>query len=225
LRRNYFKIESYIKLNLFICVKKSTLINMTKPLFLLAILFCTASGAFAQYYQHTEPSTIKFGVGINSGFAVGPVSGYYPAAGGFSLNLEFPVQKSPVSFLLTTGYTFYVSQGGYGFDFYGSDFGTSTYYYGDVASFIPVQAGVKIYVARQFFIEGYAGVSFNVNAYPSDYTGRASAFIYTPGAGYSIPLGVHGKSKLDIGLVYENRVEPGGGYTQIAARGVWNFSL
>jgi hypothetical protein len=198
---------------------------MKKLFLLLTILTGAFYGASAQYYNNTTAPSPKIGVGLSSGFAVGAASGAYPEAGGISVNFEFPINKSSASFLLTTGYTFYVSQSGYDVGYYGDGFGVSTYSYGSVASFIPVEAGIKIYVAPHFFIEGYAGASFNVNAYPGDYTGQTTAFIYSPGIGYTFPVGYNGKSHLDIGLAYENRVEPGGGYSQVAAKAVWNFNL
>ncbi len=196
---------------------------MKKLLLLIAILSGTIAGASAQYFNGNAPAP-KFGIGIISGLATGAASSVYPEAGGISLNFEYPIGTSPVSVLLSAGYTFYVSGGGYaiGYDTYG--FSGSTYADGSIASFVPIEAGVKIYVANQFFIEGYAGVSFNVNTYPEDYTGKATALIYSPGAGYSFSLG-NGNSKLDVGLIYENRLEPGGGYSQVAAKAVWNFSL
>lgn len=200
---------------------------MKKLFLLLTILTGTFYAASAQYYNNNSnnASAIKLGVGLSSGFAVGAASGAYPEAGGISLNLELPINKSAVSFLLTTGYTFYVSQGGYSFGYYGNGFGASTFTYGSVASFIPVEAGLKIYVVPHFFLEGYAGASFNVNSFPGDYTGQTTAFIYSPGIGYTLPVGYRGKTHLDLGLAYENRVEPGGGYSQIAAKAVWNFNL
>jgi hypothetical protein len=198
---------------------------MKKLFLLLTILTGTFYVASAQYYNNNTAPSPKIGVGLSSGFAVGAASGAYPEAGGISFNLEFPINKSSASFLLTTGYTFYVSQAGYSVGYYGYGFGGSTYYSGSVASFIPVEAGIKLYVAPHFFIEGYAGASFNVNSYPSDYTGQTTAFIYSPGIGYTFPVGYSGKSHLDIGLAYENRVEPGGGYSQVAAKATWNFNL
>jgi hypothetical protein len=201
---------------------------MKKLLLLLIILFVSISGAFAQYY-HNDNAAPKIGFGLSSGAATGITSGYYPEAGGISLNFELPLGKSPVSLLFATGYTFYVSGGGYSADYYNydgySDYGGGADYYGDVASFIPVEAGLKIYIHRKLFIEGYAGASFNVNTYASDYTGRTTAFVYSPGIGYTLSEGYSGRSSFDVGLMYENRLEPGGGYSQVALRAVWNFSL
>jgi hypothetical protein len=198
-----------------------------KILFLITILCATIYSASAQYYSNTNNNTPtpKFGIGVSSGFTVGAFSGAFPDAGAISLNFEFPLKQSPVSILLTTGYSFYVSQGGYSVGYDGYGFGGSTYYSGSVASFIPLEAGLKISLPRHFFIEGHAGASFNVNTYSSDYTGKPTALIYSPGAGYTFPVGFRGKTHLDVSLLYENRPEPGGGYSQVAVKGVWNFNL
>lgn len=201
---------------------------MKKILSLIAILCATIYTASAQYYNKTNNNAFapQLGVGLSSGLTVGAFSGAYPDAGAISLNFELPLKKSGVSVLFKTGYDFYVSQGGYsaGYDnYYGFDF--STYAYGDIASFIPVEAGLKVKLPGKFFIEGYIGASFNVNSYSSYYTGRATALIYSPGAGYTFPMSYNGRSSLDIALLYESRPEPGGGYNQVAAKAVWNFSL
>ena len=199
---------------------------MKKISLLIAVLLGAVYGASAQYYNNTSSvNGAKFGIGVSSGFATGAASGAFPEAGGISLNLEFPLAKSPVSLLFTTGYTFYVSGGGYsvGFDYYGGYGGTD--YYGDVASFIPIEAGLKVYIARKLFIEGYAGASINVNGYPADYTGKTTALVYSPGIGYTFPMDYSDRSHLDVSLIYENREEPGGGYSQIAVKAVWNFNL
>ena len=201
---------------------------MKKFIFSIAILFGVVYGASAQYYSHrisSDAPAATFGFGISSGYDVGPASSSFPEAGSINLRFELPVKNSPLNMVFSTGYTFYVSQGGYdvGFDYYG--YGGETYYSGDIASFIPVEAGLKLYLSRNIFIEAIAGASFNINSYPGDYTGRTAAFIYSPAIGYSLPFGYSGRSKLDFSLLYENRVEPGGGYSQVALRAMWNFKL
>jgi len=200
---------------------------MKKLLLLTAIIFGAFYSASAQYYYSKSSPTdgVKLGFGLSSGFSTGPVSGAFPEAGAITANLELPLGKSPVSVLFQTGYTFYVSGGGYdvGFGYYG--YGVGTDYYGNIASFIPVEAGLKVYIAPRVFIAGLAGVSFNVNTYPSDYTNNANAFVYSPMVGYSFPFGFRGKSNLDLSLMYENRPESGGGYSQVGVKAVWNFNI
>jgi hypothetical protein len=199
---------------------------MRKTVLLVIISIASVLGAYAQQ-RNTLP---QFNVGFNPGVAVGPVSSVYPVAGELSLRLTYPISTSPVSLTFTTGYTFYTSSedysvgGGYGGFGFGYSAGGDSYY-GSTAAFIPVMAGVKVYVARRVFIEGEAGASFNVNNYPGDYTGKTTAFIYSPGAGYTLPMGYNGRNSVDLGLFYENRLEPGGGYTQIAAHIAYNFGL
>jgi hypothetical protein len=198
---------------------------MKKLMLLSAILIGAIYSASAQYYSHNSDmnSSAKFGIGVSSGFATGPVSGSFPEAGALSFKLELPIGKSPVSFLLSTGYTFYVSEGGYELDFGGYGYGGSTYYSGDIASFIPIEAGLKAYIANRVFIEGEAGVSFNINGYSSDYTYKPTDFIYSPSIGYTFRSGY--RSSIDLSLMYENRPETGGGYEQVAVRAVLNFGL
>lgn len=200
--------------------------NIKKALFFIVILLGAVYHASAQYnpgYSNFRP--LKLGIGISSGFSTGPVSDYFAEAGGISVALEVPLKHSPVSVLFSTGYTFYVSGGGYdvGFDGYGYDYGT--YYEGDIASFIPVEAGLKIFPVSRFFIEGLGGASFNVNSYSSDYTYKPTAFIYSFGTGYSFPMGFRGRNSTDLGLFYENRPEPGGGYSQVGVKAIFSFAL
>jgi hypothetical protein len=175
------------------------------------------------YLRNSRP--LKFDIGISSGFSTGPVADYFPAAGGLTLGLEVPLKQSPVSVLFSTGYTFYVSNSGYDVGFDGYDYGYGTYYEGDIASFIPIQAGLKVFPARRVFIEGLGGVSFNVNSYSSDYTYKSTAFIYSLGAGYSFPWSFRGRNSTDLSLFYENRPEPGGGYSQVGVKAIFSFAL
>ena len=200
--------------------------NIKKSLLFIAILLGVAYHASAQYYPgYSNTRPLKLDIGISSGFSTGVVSNYFPEAGGLSIGLEVPLKKSPVSVLFSTGYTFYVSGGGYDVGYDGYGYGYGTYYEGDVASFIPLKAGLKIYPAPRFFIEGLAGASFNVNTYTSDYTYKTTAFIYSGGAGYSFPMGFRARNSFDLGLFYESRPETGGGYNQIGVNAVFSFAL
>lgn len=198
--------------------------NIKKTLFLVAVLLTTTYYAKAQSYLGNSRQ-LRFDVGITSGFSTGVVSDYFPAAGGLTLGLEVPLKQSPVSVLFSTGYTFYVSNSGYDIGYDGYGYGYGTYYEGDIASFIPVQAGLKVFAARRVFLEGLGGVSFNVNNYSSDYTYKTSAFIYSFGGGYSFPMGFRGRNSTDLSLFYENRPEPGGGYSQVGVKAIFSFAL
>ena len=111
---------------------------MKKLLLIITILSGTLVSASAQYFNGNAAEP-KFGIGIISGVTTGPFSSIYPEASGITLNFEYPIGSSPVSLLLSAGYTFYVSGGGYsiGYDNYG--FGGSTYAYGSIASFVPIE--------------------------------------------------------------------------------------
>ena len=197
--------------------------NIKKALLFFAILLGIAYHAKAQYYPYNNSRPLKLDIGFSSGFSTGPVSGYFPAAGGLIAGLEAPIEKSPVSVLFSSGYTFYVSGGGYYGGYYG--YGYGTYYGGDVASFIPVEAGLKVFPGQGFFLEGLGGASFNVNSYSVYYTYKVTSFIYSFGAGYSIPLGFRSRNSTDLSVFYENRPENGGGYSQVGFKAVFCFAL
>ena len=207
-------------------MKKFYLLTLTV---IFAVVTANAQGYYSQY-KNNQPSasSLKINFGIDAGASVGTVSSYYPGAGGLTLGLEAPIKKTNVSVLFTTGYTFYASDEGYYSGGYG--YGYDGYYGGDyinsyVAVFIPVELGLKAYIIKKLFIEGNAGVSFNVNTYPHDYTNKSTAFMYSPGLGYSFPLGFRSANTFDLSLFYESRPESGGGYNQISLRAAYSFGL
>jgi hypothetical protein len=121
---------------------------MKKLLLALLILVGAILSAHAQ-----NSSGPGFSAGIDFGVPVGAVSNVYGSVGGIALKLESPLGNSPLNLTLTTGYTFYVSKGGYSAGFYDSSYGSGSYSNGFVAGFVPVEAGAKIYVSRRIFIE------------------------------------------------------------------------
>ncbi len=195
---------------------------MKKILLLSVLLVGFAYSTFAQNY-YDEPSP-KISAGFGFGAAVGPYSGAYPAAGSLNVKFEYPISDSKVNIIFTTGYTFYVSSNGYSTGVYYDDYGSESYSSGSLVSFIPVEIGIKAFVYNRIFVEGDVGASFNINSSSSDYTNKKVALIYSPSAGYSIPFGST-KFGVDLSLGYENRLETGGGYSQIAFKAAFNFSL
>jgi hypothetical protein len=189
---------------------------MKKLLFLIAIVCVTSLSASAQFY----PSA-KFNIGIDGGVPLGTVSNYYSGTAGISFQYQFPLGLSPVNVVLSTGYMGYFTDSGYG-GYYDGGYGGGAYYSGDVASFIPVEAGLKFYFNRHIFIEGDAGVSFNINSNTSYYTGSETAFIYAPSVGYAMPVGFS-KTSVELSLRYESRLETDWGYNQLALRAAFCF--
>jgi len=191
---------------------------MKKTLLSLIILFIAVLNSFAQ-----DNSVTKIGVGVDLGVPIGQTNTYYELASGVTLKAEFPV-VDPLSITVTTGFTGYVTQGGYSTGYNSYD---GSYTYGAVACFVPLEAGARLYVSRRFYVEGDLGASFNVNSNSSEFTSKQTALIYAPMAGMTIPFG-GSRVSLDISLRYENRLESDYTYNnfgQIAARAVFNFNL
>jgi len=189
---------------------------MKKTLLLLILLFSITLCTYAK--NGSQP---KFGLGITTGAAVGPASGAYPLAGGLTLRYEYPFNGTPVSLMLTTGFSYFVSSQGYGV---GYNSYSGSYSYGSLAAFIPVQAGLKTYVFNKLYVQGDVGASFNVNSNYQDYTQNKVALLLSPSIGYTIPF-AGSRWSLDAGLGYEDRIEPGGGYSQINLRAIFNVGL
>ncbi len=182
---------------------------MKKNLLLLAFLVSAAFCANAQNYDASSTPTLSAGFSV--GGTVGVHSGDFPVASGIHLKLEYPLSDSQVSLMLTTGYTIYVSSNGYSTGYVD---GTS-YSSGDIAAFVPVEAGIRVYVLNKLFLQGDAGASFNINSYSSDYTNKKVALLVSPSAGYALPFGST-RFGLDFSLGYEARIETGGGITTAA---------
>jgi hypothetical protein len=185
---------------------------MKKIIILSAILIGFAFSTYAQ----SGNSVPKFSVGGTLGGNIGDQSGTYPVAGSLFVKYEKPINTSGLSVAFTLGYSYYVSGEGYS---YYSD-GYSSYSSGSLASFLPIEIGLKYYVQKGFFIGIDGGVSFNLDSN----TGSTAAPIITPGIGYTIPFG-RSRCSMDLGLVYENRIESGYNFSQIAGRLAFNVGL
>jgi hypothetical protein len=192
---------------------------MKKILLSLIILFIAVLNSFAQ-----DDTATKIGVGVDVGVPVGSSTDLYEVTMGVTAKAEFPVAKQ-FSITATTGFMGYVTKGGYSTGYYYNSYdGSGSYTNGSVACFVPLEAGARIYVAPKFYLEGDAGVSFNVNSNSSEFTSKQAALIYAPMAGMTIPFG-GSRVSLDVSLRYESRHETGYDYSQIAARAVFNFKL
>jgi hypothetical protein len=157
---------------------------------LLITLLMTGVIAGSCYAQSMTPDTphnkgSHWSIGVDAGLPTGDISIGYNAAIGGSIKFETPT--SPVTFLtLSAGFEALMVKSAFkneGFE--ASD------------NFIPLKAGLKIYLGDGFYAEGQAGVAF--------YTGSGgdTFFAYAPGIGYDF------KNGLEIGARYEGWVKDG----------------
>jgi hypothetical protein len=146
---------------------------------------------------------------------VGSIASVYGTVLGASVKLEMPVYNR--TFLtITGGISDYLVKLDYT---YPATAGVKSYI--PPLTFIPVEIGAKHYFSKLGYIEGDLGVSTITNG---GVIGTREAFIFAPIIGFSAPVYKH-KTKIDIGLRYEGRVENGGTVGQIAARLAYRFGL
>jgi hypothetical protein len=192
---------------------------MKKILFLAICLIGITSATFAQ----NDDRTPSIGAGFSFGGNVGTHSSDIPVASGVNLTFEYPISDTQFSVLVKTGFTFYVSANGYstGYDTYDGGYSDGT-----LVSFAPLQVGTKYYVTDRIFVEGDAGVSFNLNS-GSDYTSKKVAPLVSPSAGYTLPFGST-RFSVDMSIGYEDRIAPSDDYyqyQQIYFKATFNLGL
>jgi hypothetical protein len=196
---------------------------------LLVLLFLTVITFTAMAQTDVNPLS-RVAVGFGLGATVGPHSNEYPVASGFGIKFEFPIKSTPVSIMASGAYTFMLSRAAYN---------TNRYNYNDndvddgdvhIASFAPVELGVRVYMSN-LFVEGNAGVSFNLNENHGNYTGKKVALVIAPNIGYAFRFKTSKKYGLDLSLGYETRPEDSqlhefsnyGSYNQIAVHAVFSI--
>jgi len=173
---------------------------------ILLFIFLLNGIAFSGLGQ-TKPGS-QLSIGGEFGFPAGKAASVYGSAVGGSVKLELPVSQAPFYFTLTGGITDYLVK----LTFTGT---------ANPAAYIPVEAGGKFYFSKISYVEGDFGYSASIS---SGYTGPKNAFIFAPIIGFSAPM-YKKKSKIDIGLRYEGRVERTGIIGQVAARLAYRFGL
>ncbi len=198
---------------------------MKTNLLALAILLTATIKVFAQIDNGTMP---RVAVGFGLGIATGKHADDYPLASGFGIKFEFPVSASPVSIMFSGAYNFMLSNDGYRRynDNYDGNYSSNV----RVASFAPVELGLRVYINR-FFLEGNAGASFNLNENHSNYTNKNVALIIAPNLGYAFRFKQSKKYGLDLSLGYETRLEnyqpydfsSYGSYNQIALHAMFSI--
>lgn len=86
----------------------------------------------------------------------------------------------------------------------------------DALGFIPVKAGLRYFLAENFFVNGELGAAFGTA------DGVGTAFAYSPGIGVEFP--VADKSTLELSGRYEGWSN-NGTLSFIGLRAAWNFGL
>ncbi|HWB62276.1 MAG TPA: outer membrane beta-barrel protein, partial [Chitinophagales bacterium] len=152
----------------------------------------------------------KFNAGLEVAIPAGKVTSTYKTGFGGSLKYEyradtgfyFTLSAGYISFPVTDNAKLAMQQAGYN----RSSFG-----------FIPIKIGGKFYIGKQFFGEVQLGNTFEVNV-DRLASGAASAFTFSPGAGYSFDNG------LELGARYEGWFTSGL-FSQYAFRVAYRFRL
>ncbi len=133
----------------------------------------TTSSATTSRSSMSDANGPRLGIGIDGGIATNSEAGFIL---GGDLRYQQPVGKS-VSLLLTAGYTNFFKK-------------TSTYF--PNIGVVPVKAGVKIFPAKNLYVDGEVGAGFFTNS------GGGTSFVFSPAIGYAFDNG------LDLSVKYED---------------------
>lgn len=157
-----------------------------KKLVLLAAI--AATFAFSKVSaQKKDPamSGQKFGIGVDFAFPTGNFGDFYKLGYGGSLQFQTPIADK-LNFTASAGYL----------NFKAKDINTplGTINGGNYGA-IPVKAGIRYFLAENFYAGGELGASFATKS------GGGTSFVYTPNIGVEFPVSDTGS--FDLGVRYE----------------------
>jgi len=149
--------------------------------FLFALLLAgTALNSVAQTRPASGQSNVgQISIGLDAGLPVGDASTVFGSVIGGSLKFEQPIATNAY-FTISAGYSAYLTKSRF------KDVGLQSSF-----GFIPLKAGFKYYTEPGLFVEGQLGVVFSTES------GGSSAFVYSPGVGYTFASG------FELGIRYE----------------------
>lgn len=159
-----------------------------KRLFLLsAIAGIFAFSSVSAQTKDPAMSGQKLGIGVDFAFPTGSSSDFYKLGYGGSLQFQTPIVEK-LNFTASAGYL----------NFKGKDItypviGTIK---GGNSGAIPVKAGIRYFLAENFYAGGELGAAFGTS------DGAGTAFVYTPNIGVEFP--VADKASIDLGARYES---------------------
>jgi len=162
-----------------------------------AIALAFAAFTFSAKAQTTTPSTttsttsggVRFSIGVDAGIPTGNLSNRYDWNLGGSLQADIPVANN----------LFVTVNAGYDNIFGKKNIdGTGL----DITNIqlLPVKAGLKYFIVKDFYVQGEAGAAFLLNKSNLG-DNNSTAFVYAPQIGYQFQLG--GKNFIDAGVRYE----------------------
>ncbi|WP_162499827.1 outer membrane beta-barrel protein [Mucilaginibacter terrigena] len=169
---------------------------MKKVLLLLTAVCGLSASSFAQ-----SSDGGKFSIGVEAGLPVGDLKNVSNFIIGGSLKYDHPIAEG----------TFITGSAGFS-SIQGKE---ATTPFGTVkvgnTSVVPVKAGIKYFLAENFYGEAQAGAAFFTQS------GGGTAFAYAPGIGYSFGGG------LDAGVRYEAWTKNGSTLSQVGLRVGYSF--
>ncbi|MDR3716593.1 MAG: hypothetical protein P4L51_27625 [Puia sp.] len=167
--------------------------------------------------QSTAPQSggkqeIRLSVGPDAGLPLGNFSNAYDWSIGGSVQADFPVVKN-LFVTVNAGYDNFFAKSG------------KTDLAANDIRLIPVKAGLKYFVAGNFYVQGQAGVTFLANKSELD-ANKSAAFAYAPQVGYLLKLAP--KNYLDLGFRFEGNsafYDGGDSYNFLGLRVAYSFGL
>lgn len=159
-----------------------------KRLFLLSAIagIFTFSSVSAQT-KDPAMSGQKLGVGVDFAFPTGDFNNTHKLGFGGSLQFQTPIVEK-LNFTASAGYLNFTGK-----DAINTPLGRLKY---DNYGAIPVKAGIRYFLAENFYAGGELGAAFGTS------TGAGTSFIYTPNIGVEFP--VADKASIDLGARYES---------------------
>ncbi len=173
-----------------------------KKLFLSLALI--AGLGFAANAQTKDPAMngSKIGVGVDFAFPMGDFGDFMDYGVGGSLNFQAPIANK-LNFVGEAGYLSFTSK-----EVLGQTYNSAA---------IPLKAGVRYFLAENFYAQGQLGAAFATGDNNS-----GTAFVYAPSVGVEFP--VSNKMAIDFGARYEGWSNNGTS-SFIGLRAALNFGL
>ncbi|MFD0764697.1 hypothetical protein ACFQZI_07510 [Mucilaginibacter lutimaris] len=166
--------------------------------------------------QSTPKSAWRFGIGVDGLAPVGKLHDVSNVGLGITPRLQYGISDA-LALTLTSGY----------YNFFGKNInaagGVNSGYKSKSFGMVPVKAGVKAFVSKNFYLDGEVGAAFETSHF-GDYEGRVgqnpkqTKLIASPGIGWA-------NQTWDIGARYENFSGQSTNFGTLGLRIAYGFGL